>query len=92
MLVEVMVISKGEYCDRMHILPLANLTLSGISIHMCLERLVSLIKEEGKTNCPTFCDTECYMLSAAAIESVFNPILEVIQIYRNRSLEDYIPR
>ena len=52
MLVEVMVISKGEYCDRMHILPLANLTLSGISIHMCLERLVSLIKEGGRLIAP----------------------------------------
>ena len=56
---------------------------------MWLERLVSLLKEEGKTNFPAFCEMEGYMLSVTAIESVFRPILEDIQIHRDkRCFED----
>ena len=46
-LVVVMVIFKGEYFNRTHLLPLVNLTSSGIRIRMWLERLVALIKGEG---------------------------------------------
>ena len=44
-LVEVIGILKEEDGNIMHILPLVNLTLSGISIHMWLGMLVDLLKE-----------------------------------------------
>ena len=44
-LVAVMGIFKGEDCNRMHLLPFVNLTLSGIRIHMFLYRLIALLKE-----------------------------------------------
>ena len=59
---------------------------------MWLERLVALLKEEGKTNCPAFYDMEGYMLSAAAIESVFHQIIKDIHIHRNINLSDSIHR
>ena len=59
---------------------------------MWLERLVSLLKEEGKTNLPKLYDMDFYMLSAAAIKSVFHPIMEDIQIYRDINLDESIPR
>ena len=71
-LVEVMGRFKREDGDRMHITPLENVTSSGIRIGMWLERLVDLLEKEGNTNCPAFCDMEGYMLSAAAIESMFH--------------------
>ena len=74
-LLKVMGIFNGEDGKRMHLLPLVNVGLLRIRIHMCLERLVHLLKEEGKNNCNDFCDMEVYMLYAAAIESVFQMIL-----------------
>ena len=76
----------------MHLIILVNENLSGIRIRMWLERLLYLLKEERKKNCPAFCDMEGYMLSTAAIESVFLPILEDIQIHRGIILVDSIPR
>ena len=46
MLVSVMGRFKGENDNRMHLLPLVNVTSSGIRIHMWLEKLVALLKEE----------------------------------------------
>ena len=92
MLAAVMGILKGEDGNRMHLLPLVNVTLSGIRIRMWLEMLSSLSKEEANTNFPAFCDMEGYMFSEAEIESVFNPILEEIQIHGERKLVDSIPR
>ena len=66
-LVAVMGRFKGEDINIMHLFPLVNVTSSGIRIRMWLERLVSLLKEEGNNNFPAFCDVEGYMLSAAAI-------------------------
>ena len=83
---------KGEDGEIMHLLPLLNVTLSGIRIRMWLERLLALLKEEGKKNCPAFCDMEGYMLSVTAILSVFHPILGDIHIQRDRKLADSIPR
>ena len=92
MLVAVMGKFKGDYGYRMHLLTLLNVISSGISINMWLERLIVLPKKEGNNNYPVFCDMECYMLSASAIESMFHPILEEIQIYRDRNLAKSIPR
>ena len=36
---------KGEDGNRMHLFPLANVTSSGIRIHMWLERLVALLNK-----------------------------------------------
>ena len=44
MIVSVMGIFKGEEGDRMHLLPLINVTQPGISIRVCLERLLALLK------------------------------------------------
>ena len=75
----------------MHLLPLINVTQSGIRIRFWLDILVTLLKAEGSTNCPEFCDEEGYMISASAIESLFYPILEEIQEHRDRSLSDSVP-
>ena len=92
MLVVVMERFKGEDGNRMHIFPLVNITSSGIMIHLWLERLVALIKEEGKNNFPDLCDMEGYMLSAAAIESVLHTILEEIQIHRYRNEAPFVTK
>ena len=92
MLVSVIGILNGEGGNRMHILPLVNVTLSGISIYMFLERLVVLLKEEGNNNCTYLCDMEGYMLYVDVTKSVFRPILEYIQIHRERNLANFIRR
>ena len=83
---------KVEDGNRTHLLPLVNVTSLGIRIHIRLERLVALLKEEGGTNCPALCDMEGYMLSVATIEILFHPILEEILIHKDRNLEDSLPR
>ena len=45
---------KGEEGDCMHVFPLASVTRSGIRIRLWLERLVRLLRVEGKTDCPPF--------------------------------------
>ena len=75
----------------MHMLPLINVTQSGIRIWVWLEILVALLKVEGRTNFPEFCDEEGYMLSESSIESVFHPILEEIKDHRDRILSESIP-
>ena len=72
----------------MHLLPLVNVTLSGIRIRMWLDRLVALLKEERNTNYPASCDIQGYMVAAADIKSVFHSILEEIQIHRDRNLAE----
>ena len=81
-----MVIFKGGDGDHMHLLPLINVTQSGIRIRFWLDRLVDLLKAEVSNNFPELFYEEGYMLSSSAIESVFHPILEEIQDYRDRSL------
>ena len=90
MLVAVMGRFKGEDGDRMHFLPLANVTSLGIRIRIWLERLVALLKKEGNNNCPALCDMEGNMLSATATNIVYHPILENIQIHRDRNMVDAI--
>ena len=92
MLMAVMGIFKGEYGKRMHILPLVNVTLSGMKIHIWFDRLLALRKEEENTNCPAFYDMAVYMFSASAIESVFHPNLGYINIHRDIKLAYSIPR
>ena len=75
-IVSVMKRLKGEVGYCMHLLPLINITQSGIRIQVWLEILVALLKAEGRTNCPEFCDEEEYIFSAISIESVFHPIIE----------------
>ncbi len=70
---------KGEEGDRMHVFPLASVTRSGIRIRLWLERLVRLLRTEGKTGCPAFCDEDGYQLSAADLEAVMHPILRRLQ-------------
>ena len=81
---------KGEDGDRMHVFPLASVTKTGIRIRLWLERLVALLKREGKTDCPAFCDEEGYQLSMSDIEAVMHPVLKDLQ--RDRDYKDVIPR
>ena len=55
-ILSVMRIFKGKYGNRMNLIPLINVTQSGIRIRFWLERLVDLLKAEGKTNYPALCD------------------------------------
>ena len=70
---------KGEEGDRMHVFPLASVTRSGIRIRLWLERLVRLLRVEGKTDCPAFCDEEGFQLTTADLEAVMHPILRKLQ-------------
>ena len=51
-------IFKAEDADRMHLLPLIKIIQSRIRIQVWLERLVDLLKAEGRMNFPEFCDEE----------------------------------
>ena len=44
MIVSVVGVFKGEDRDRMHLLTFINVTQSGITIRVCLERFVDLLK------------------------------------------------
>ena len=70
---------KSESGDRMHVFPLSSVTNSGIPIRLWVERLVNVLKEEGKVNCPAFCDEEGYQLYASVLEEVYHPILKQMQ-------------
>ena len=70
---------KAEGGDRMHVFPIVNVTQSGIAVRLWVERLVALLKEEGKVDCPAFCDEEGYQLYASVIEEIFQPILVKMQ-------------
>ena len=61
---------KGEDGDRMHVVALANVTRSGIRIRWWLEKVAALLREEGLSRCPAFCDQEGYMLSSSDIETI----------------------
>ena len=78
-IVSVMGRFKGEERDRMYLIPLINVTQPVIRIRVWLEILVALLKSEGRTNLPQFCDEEGYMLLESSIGSVFQPITEEIQ-------------
>ncbi len=80
---------KSEVGERMHVIPLVNVTRSGIAIRTWVERLVATLKGEGKTDCPAFCDDEGYQLYASTLESVIHPILRKMQ--RDPSHKDVIP-
>ena len=79
---------KGEEGDRMHVFPLSSVTRSGIRIRLWLERLVRLLRTEGKTGCPAFCDEDGYQLAAADLEAVMHPILRKLQ--EDESQQDVI--
>ena len=70
---------KSEDGDRMHVIPIVNRTRSGIKVRLWLERLVSLLRSERRTNGPAFCDEEGYLLQASAVEEVIHPILIEMQ-------------
>ena len=67
---------KGEEGDRMHVLPIANKSRSGIPFRLWLERLAFQLDKEDRKNCPAFCDLDGYQLSQSDMERVFHPILE----------------
>ena len=70
---------KGEEGDRMHVLPIANKSRSGIPFRLWLERLAYQLDKEDRKNCPAFCDLDGYQLSQSDMERVFHPILEQMQ-------------
>ena len=81
---------KGEDGDRMHVLPLANVTKSGIRIRKWLERVARIYREEGRSDSPAFCDKEGYMLTSGDIERVFHPFL--IEMQGEERFGEYLPR
>jgi hypothetical protein len=81
---------KGEMGTRMHVIPLANETSSGVKIRWWLERLVDLLREEAMMDCPAFCDSDGYQLRESDIEKVFQPILE--ELIKNDAMKHLWPR
>ena len=47
---------KGEYEYQMRVFTIAKKTRYGIHIWRWVERLVKVLKVEGKHNCPAFCN------------------------------------
>ena len=80
---------KTELGEQMHAFSLANVTRSGIRVRVWLERVVKILKDEGKRNCPAFCDEEGYILTSQQIEDVFHPIIEELQ--GSEGLSDDLP-
>ena len=79
---------KGECGERLHVLPMASVTSSGIKIRAWLELLVKLLEHEGKTDGPALCDAkEGYLMRSSEIEAVFHDQLEWVQ----QAFPDLIP-
>jgi hypothetical protein len=71
---------KGEQGTRMHVFPLSDRMSSGIRIRLRLERVVKILLDERKENCPAFCDGEGYhQLTERKVEEVIHPVLQEMQ-------------
>lgn len=82
---------KGEDGDRMHLLPIASKSASGIEFRYWIELAATVVKSERKTKCPLFCDRDGYILSSSHIEDVLHPILEELQQEQDPDLKNLIP-
>ena len=80
---------KTELGERMHTFSLANVTKSGIRVRVWLERVVKILREERKKDCPAFCDEDGYIVTSSQIEEVFHPIIEELQ--GSEGLSDDLP-
>ena len=63
----------------MHVFSLANNNTSGTRVRSWLERVVDILKDEGKRGCPAFCDEEGFMLQSDQVEGIMHPILTALQ-------------
>ena len=70
---------KAETGERMHVFSLANVTHSGIRVRVWLERVVQILRREGKRECPAFCDEDGYIMSHDQVEEVMHPIINSLQ-------------
>ena len=71
---------KGEVGERCHLLLLANETASGIPVRKCVDRMVTLLKNEGLNNAgPAICDEEGNMLKSSVINQQFWEELRRVQ-------------
>ena len=70
---------KAETGERMHVFSLANITNSGIRVRIWLERVARILNEEGKRECPAFCDEDGYSLSHDHVEEIIHPIIRSLQ-------------
>ena len=70
---------KAETGERMHVFSLANTTNSGIRVRVWLERVVRILCEEGKRECPAFCDEDGFILSHQHVEDIMHPIIRSLQ-------------
>ena len=80
---------KAETGERMHVFSLANTTRSGVRVRVWLERVVRILRTEGKKECPAFCDEEGFILSHQQVEEVLHPIIELLQ--GSAGLEQALP-
>ena len=67
---------KGEGGTRMHVLPIANETKTGIEVRWWLEEVVKQLKKESNEGCPAFCDEGGYQLNEKDLEKIFQETLE----------------
>ncbi len=71
---------KGENGERMHVIPLTEVTRSGIKVRFWLELHVALLERENKLGRegPAFCDLNGEILKPRVLESrILNLLLEV---------------
>ena len=57
---------------------------------MWLERVVRILKEEGKQEGPPFCHEEGYMLSSGTIKAVFQPFL--LEMQEDERFRQWLPK
>ena len=78
-LVPVLGFFKGENGERLHVFTLANNNKSCIRVRVWLERVVAILKSEGQSGGPAFCDHKGYMLHSDDVEGILHPILRKLQ-------------
>jgi len=78
---------KSETSLRLHCIPMANRSNSGLEYRKWVERVVEAREQEGRTSGPMFCDSRGKVASYRLYERAFYQLLRGIQQDR----EDLIP-
>jgi hypothetical protein len=81
---------KNEEGEKWHLMVSVNITESGIKARFWTERLVLLLKEEGRGMGPAFCDKDGDLLNYWEINNKFVQELEYIQQHQGHLLQPEI--
>ena len=70
---------KGETGERLHLIPLPNVTRSGIRCRFWIEGLLRVREKEGRVRGPAFCDANGEVALSKDYELVFQDMLSRVQ-------------